>query len=152
MIGIGALASLGLALPTGLAFGYGYGYGVRAGYSAFRPPSKPVNELKLSADPVQGALGAGLQSAEERTSVPVMAAGVPMTTEPSIANEASKTVDESPWVYSQKEGVPRVRKSQLRSHEDYVNFVKRGILPDGSGAGWQTKARLYENKTLNRRY
>lgn len=67
VLGFGALASLGLALPTGMAFGYGYGYGVRAGYSAFKKPSDEVNKLKLSADPVKGALGAGLQSAEERT-------------------------------------------------------------------------------------
>ncbi len=63
------LLGLGLALPTGLAFGYGYGYGVRQGYSAFKPPSSTANTLKMSPDPVQGSLGMGLQTAEERTNV-----------------------------------------------------------------------------------
>lgn len=67
--GIGALASLGLALPTGLAFGYGYGYGVRQGYHAFRPSKSSVTrDLHLSPNPVKGAHGAGLLSAEEMTS------------------------------------------------------------------------------------
>ncbi len=61
------LLGLGLALPTGLAFGYGYGYGVRQGYSAFKPPSATASALKMSPDPVQGSLGMGLQTAEERT-------------------------------------------------------------------------------------
>ncbi len=68
VIGIGTgLVALGLALPTGLAFGFGYGYGVRQGYSAFRPPSQGIQDLKASPDPIKGSLGMGLQTAEERT-------------------------------------------------------------------------------------
>lgn len=64
-IGFGALASLGLALPTGMAFGYGYGYGVRQGYHAFKPSKSDVTkQLHLSPNPVTGATGAGLLSAE----------------------------------------------------------------------------------------
>lgn len=156
VFGIGALASLGLALPTGMAFGYGYGYGVRAGYSDYKKPSSPVQELKLSPNPVTGALGAGLQSAEERTNVPVLG-NIPNTNqgipaEPSQTLESSKLTTDDPWVYSKVGGIPRIRKSQLRTHEDYVNYVKRGIFPDGSGAGYATKARLYFKKTLNRRH
>lgn len=90
VLGIGALASLGLALPTGLAFGYGYGYGVRQGYSAFKPPSKTADGLKMSANPVTGALGAGLQSAEERTGYKTPIGT--LTDEPSLVHEAQKTV------------------------------------------------------------
>lgn len=67
LMGLGALAQLGLALPTGLAFGYGYGYGVRAGYHGFKVPDKKRANLHLSPNPVQGAFGAGLHSAHEVT-------------------------------------------------------------------------------------
>jgi len=73
VIGIATgLLGLGLALPTGLAFGYGYGYGVRQGYSAFKQPSAGIQGLKMSPDPIQGSLGMGLQTAEERTSKTIL--------------------------------------------------------------------------------
>lgn len=84
----GGLAGLALAGPTGLAFGYGYGYGVRQGYSAFKPPSKTANDLKLSANPVTGAAGAGLQSAEEHTDVKTPVGT--LTPEPSLIAESAK--------------------------------------------------------------
>lgn len=111
MLGIGALASLGLALPTGLAFGYGYGYGVRAGYNAYKQPSSEVQKLKLSPNPITGALGAGLQSAEERTGTVV--AGIPVTDEPSLAAESAKTVEE-PYNPSLHQ-VADVNKKEIRN-------------------------------------
>ncbi len=82
VIGIATgLLGLGLALPTGLAFGYGYGYGVRQGYSAFKQPSQGIQNLKMSPDPIQGSLGMGLQTAEERTNKqiqPPLSTGQPL--------------------------------------------------------------------------
>lgn len=126
------LLGLGLALPTGMAFGYGYGYGVRAGYSAFRPPSKNVQDLKMSPNPVNASLGMGLQTAEERTGV--TAPGVPpMTDEPSLVAQTSKMVDQPKKITYNSVGVPQgyVRsptgqlrlKSSFKSYEEYRRFV-----------------------------
>lgn len=130
VLGIGALASLGLALPTGLAFGYGYGYGVRQGYSAFKPPSKTAAGLKMSANPVTGALGAGLQSGEERTGVKTPIGS--LTTDPSISHEVKKlstasttaapTVDRD--ILTSKTGkysISRAQKDQM-DREEYYNW------------------------------
>lgn len=141
VIGIATgLVGLGLALPTGMAFGYGYGYGVRAGYNAYKQPSSEVQKLKLSADPVQGALGAGLQSAEERTGVQ-LSSGVPkqlgMTDEPSLANQAAiAQAPQERMISSPLPGIAPVPRSSLKSHEDYVAFVK-GLEP------WKSKSRKY---------
>ncbi len=86
VIGIATgLLGLGLALPTGLAFGYGYGYGVRQGYSAFKQPSKGIQDLKMSPDPIQGSLGMGLQTAEERT--PAKSIQPPLSTGPPLQKQ-----------------------------------------------------------------
>lgn len=83
LAGIGALMQLGLALPTGLAFGYGYGYGVRAGYHSYRPSaSQQTKDLHLSANPIQGATGAGLLSAEERTQQQAPSLPIPLNANP----------------------------------------------------------------------
>lgn len=135
VLGIGALASLGLALPTGMAFGYGYGYGVRAGYNAYKQPSSEVRKLKLSANPVTGALGAGLQSAEERTGV---VAGVPVMKtpegitgqEPSLAASAAQlTTDKKQWtqpdlIYN-KAGTYSIKRSdqQKMTREQFRNWM-----------------------------
>ncbi len=87
------LLGLGLALPTGLAFGYGYGYGVRQGYSAFKQPSKAAQDLKMSPDPVQGGLGMGLQTAEERTGVKTP---VPLSAGPSIQSQGPALLGPKP--------------------------------------------------------
>lgn len=134
VLGIGALASLGLALPTGMAFGYGYGYGVRAGYSAFKEPSSEVQKLKLSANPVTGALGAGLQSAEERTNVPILGT-IPKneTPEPSITAQSQKlTTDKPEYVWNRDQTLhwPKTRIyeigrkhgfSERESFKKYIN-------------------------------
>lgn len=133
VLGFGALASLGLALPTGLAFGYGYGYGVRQGYSAFKPPGKTANNLKLSANPVTGALGAGLQSAEERTGVKNLGIstiqGEPDNT--SISQSSDKLVttgtpQEREWI-SNKDGsehITRAQKNEM-SREEYKRWFHK---------------------------
>lgn len=145
MIGIGALASLGLALPTGLAFGYGYGYGVRAGYNAYKQPSDEVKKLKLSANPVTGALGAGLQSAEERTGVTV--AGIPMTSEPPLASESTKLEEDTSqpvkMLHSPLPGILPRPKSSFKDYSDYKAFVN-GDEP------YKTQSRQYmlRHKTL----
>lgn len=127
VLGIGALASLGLALPTGMAFGYGYGYGVRAGYNAYKKPSSEVEKLKLSPNPVTGALGAGLQSAEERTG---QVAGIPVmktpegtiSQEPSIVANVNKvTKPTGDWRYNQNGFRADVSKM---TREEYRDFVK----------------------------
>lgn len=133
VFGIGALASLGLALPTGMMFGYGYGYGVRAGYSAFKKPSEEVQKLKLSSDPVQGALGAGLQSAEERTGV-ALSGGIPkqmgMTTEPSIRKNVQTVAQ--PEMISNIDGsrhITRSQKNQMTRAEYRQWFHKSKYTP-----------------------
>lgn len=131
VLGLGALASLGLALPTGMAFGYGYGYGVRAGYSAFKQPSSEIQKLKLSADPIQGSLGAGLQSAEERTQVNLSQRGVSnmgMTTEPSITANQETMMNEQKsdreWI-SKPTGTIRNKKWVLQRALNYGIKDKR---------------------------
>lgn len=141
----GGLASLGLALPQGLAFGYGYGYGVRAGYHAYKPSQSSVTkQLHLSSNPIQGAQGAGLLSAEEMTGVPMG-----MTNEPSLKRESSKMVE--PTTNSSMIDMNQVRAttnpysdqhlihspysnkeipfSDFRSREDFKRFVKTGYIP-----------------------
>lgn len=82
----GGLLGLGLALPTGLAFGFGYGYGVRQGYHSFSPSKSPATRnLYQQPDPIKGALGQGLLSAEERTKAPL---GI--SEPPSIGAQKSK--------------------------------------------------------------
>lgn len=130
----GGLMSLGLALPTGWMFGYGYGHGVRSGYNAYKPSkNSAVNQLHLSSNPVQGAQGAGLLSAEHmmaQQEKSPMLQSLGATTEPSVANASSVVSNPNDkWVYSNVGGAPRLRKSQLRSHEDYVAYVKHGINP-----------------------
>ncbi len=108
VIGIATgLLGLGLALPTGLAFGYGYGYGVRQGYSAFKQPSKPIADLKMSPDPIQGSLGMGLQTAEERTNKQIQP---PLSTGPSIQQQ-EKTLMPAPIVPTG--GTPQSRRQAL---------------------------------------
>jgi hypothetical protein len=103
-IGIGALASLGLALPTGLAFGYGYGYGVRQGYHSYKPSKSPdITTLRTSPNPVTGGLGMGLASAEEFTNnqnptVPnLKGASIP-----TVGQQAKETVVPTKETYSNK--------------------------------------------------
>lgn len=146
MLGIGALASLGLALPTGLAFGYGYGYGVRAGYNAYKQPSSEVQKLKLSPNPVTGALGAGLQSAEERTGVTV--AGLPpMTSEPSLTAESTKLEEDTSqpekMLHSPLPGILPRPRSSFKDYSDYKAFVN-GDEP------YKTQSRQYmlRHKTI----
>lgn len=120
MLGIGALASLGLALPTGMAFGYGYGYGVRAGYNAYKQPSHEVQKLKLSPNPVTGALGAGLQSAEERTGTSIQ--GLTLD-DPAIQPEKSKLVTDREYLTNKK-------TNQSLPVETIVNLGKKHGLSE----------------------
>lgn len=144
VIGIGALASLGLAMPTGLAFGYGYGYGVRSGYNAWKPSKNDaVNQLHMSPNPVEGAMGAGLKSAEEVTGNQVKQLPIKgLTDNPSLAKSADTVADP----LSNKIWSPVVRaymdKSKIKSHEDYQNWVKRGITPDGRKYKKQYKRKI----------
>lgn len=151
---IGAGLGTALAYPTGFLFGYGYGSGVRHGYNSYKPSENPnINKLHTSPNPLDGALGAGALSAEERTSQVSKQIGLPMTNDPSLTVNANQAVSNDPWVYSKVGGVPRMKKSQLTDHTDYVNFVKYGIDPNtGKVHGGATKARLYQNKRLNSRY
>lgn len=145
---LGGLASLGLALPTGLAFGWGYGYGVRMGYSAFKPSkNNSVESLRLSANPVDQAKGAGLFSAEEITghSLPEFGA----TDDPSLKRENSKILD--PSTQNQMIDMNKVRSQEnpysdqhlihspysrreipfedFKTRRDFQLFVKKGIIP-----------------------
>lgn len=116
------LLGLGLALPTGLAFGYGYGYGVRQGYSAFKPPSKTAQGLKMSPDPVQGGLGMGLQTAEERTKVktptPPLSTGPSLQSQgPALLGTPSGTAGTTrPDTISSKSGRFTITRSQKKKH------------------------------------
>lgn len=126
-LGIGALASVGLALPTGALFGYGYGYGVRAGYHSFKPSKSDITkDLHLSPNPMSGAQGAGLLSSEERTGSPLG-----LSDQINSLAEASK-IEDSPgatkMVHSPLPGITARPKSSFKSHEDYTAFVK-GLEP-----------------------
>lgn len=87
----GSALSLGLALPTGWMFGYGYGHGVRSGYHAFRPSkNKATRDLHLSMNPVTGAGGAGLLSAEEMTQRQAPKLPIPMSGIPAVGAQKTK--------------------------------------------------------------
>lgn len=151
---LGGLGRLGLGAAMsplqGLGFGFGYGYGVRLGYHTFKPSkSSTTTGLRLSPDPIQSSVGMGLGTAEERTGVALQSAPLEgLSQQPNPMPTPKK--DE--WIYSKKRGVPRIKKSQIKTHEEYVNYIKHGILPDGSGLGYQRKAMLYDKKRLNSRY
>lgn len=140
------LLGLGLALPTGLAFGYGYGYGVRQGYSAFKQPSKTAQGLKMSPDPVQGSLGMGLQTAEERTGFKTP--DTSLSTGPSLQSQGpallgprpnnpspftsgdrpdytEKTATSLPAGYVQNSSGQVRKKSSFKSHEEFRLWMKR---------------------------
>lgn len=123
VVGATALIGAGLALPTGLMFGYGYGYGVRAGYSAFKKPSDEVQKLKLSPDPVTGALGAGLQSAEERTKIPVLGSVSRQTTDtPSLSAEQRKLeTQQGDWRHNK---IGLYRDVSKMTREQYQAFIR----------------------------
>lgn len=141
--GIGALASLGLALPTGLAFGYGYGYGVRQGYHAFRPSKSSVTkDLHLSANPIEGAKGAGMLSAEEMTSkqatninptFPATPQPTPQTTGQSLVSSPQLTHDEKLKKHNalvSNDGSVTINSTRKLTHEEYLAFKKKNIIPN----------------------
>ncbi len=141
------LLGLGLALPTGLAFGFGYGYGVRQGYSAFKPPSKTAQGLKMSPDPIQGSYGMGLQTAEERTGVKTP---IPLSTGPSIQSQAPALMGQSssnPQKFQvNKHGIRRDVNTMSRT--EFHKFVK-GEYPYNKSVA-QKKASGSRSRRLRR--
>ncbi len=143
VIGIATgLLGLGLALPTGLAFGYGYGYGVRQGYSAFKQPSKGIQDLKMSPDPIQGSLGMGLQTAEERT--PMKSIQPPLSTGPSLQQQ-EKTIFPNPIVPTG--GTPQSRRQALYV---YSKSGKKSMTRQRKKQMGRTQYRLWYNDTRKR--
>lgn len=158
----GSLVSLGLALPTGMAFGYGYGYGVRAGYHAFKPSqNSDVTKLHLSPNPVEGATGAGLFSAEEMTGHSIPSLG--LTDEPSLTQQVSKVVDTNPqqkqapidmnsqdYIQSPLVGIAPRHRDSFKDHQDFVDFVKGKGKYLAQSKQYQQTHRLNYAKGYNR--
>ncbi len=151
VIGIAiGLLGLGLALPTGLAFGYGYGYGVRQGYSAFKPPSATANSLKMSPDPIQGSLGMGLQTAEERTGAktPIGTLGRPSIQQNgnAILPPNVKSSSNPQNFVTNKHGLRR--DTNLMTREQHTAFAK-GLYPYNKSVA-QKKASGYRSRRQRR--
>ncbi len=124
VLGVGTgLIALGLALPTGLAFGYGYGYGVRQGYSAFKPPSQGVNDLKMSPDPIQGSLGMGLQTAEERTQKTIVPPGGIDVQEPAVSDKNLISETGKDKYVTNSVGVRRLESEVKKDRETWRKFA-----------------------------
>lgn len=119
----GGLMSLGLALPTGWMFGYGYGHGVRSGYNAYKPSkNQAVNDLHLSSNPVQGAQGAGLLSAEHMIQQQMEKSPLGLTNDPSITAMSEQVENVTPAppqmqekFYDSKDGTLSLPKSAIYS-------------------------------------
>lgn len=139
VIGLAGMAAAGIAaLPTGLGFGYGYGYGVRMGYHAFKVPKKQETGLHLSPDPIQGAMGAGLHSADEHVQTPgkeglttelpstpglISASSVPETQSTST-NEQERHTNDAGWSLTKEMIFSKGKKHNLTPRESWRAFVK----------------------------
>ncbi len=145
VIGIATgLLGLGLALPTGLAFGYGYGYGVRQGYSAFKQPSKHIQDLKMSPDPIQGSLGMGLQTAEERTG---SKEPIPLS-RPTLQSQETALMAPQPAVPTG--GTPQSRRQALyvysKSGKKSMTIMQKKKMGRNAYKNWYN-----DSKSFNRR-
>lgn len=125
---LGGLGRMGLGIATstlgGLGMGFGYGFGVRAGYNAYKPSKhKDINNQVMSLNPIEAGNGMGRHVAEQQFGA---------TTEPSLANNAQKLVDESDYVYSQApgHGHRKILRSKLISRDEFEDWVKYGISPN----------------------
>ena len=130
VFGLGALTSIGAALPTGWLFGFGYGHGVRTGYNSFKPSKNQItNQLHTSPNPLQGSLGMGMHSAEEMTGAQSQKLPVQgLTDTPTPQKDPNHKTAHLTWSPSARAYYPR---DKLKTHEDYQNWVKRGIYPSG---------------------
>jgi hypothetical protein len=142
-----AAASVGMAGLAAAAFGYNYGYHVRRGYHDFKPSkNQKTSDLIASIDPNKQNAGLGMMAAEQRTDQKI--GDTTVTTEPSLVMESSSLAQNEgdPWIYSKVSGTPRIRKSKIKTHQQYVDYIKRGINPE-TGKRWSS---YYYAKRYNR--